>query len=92
MERWPSGKLVTELKGHKEKILGTLAISPKGNILASGDDAGEIRLWEANTGKFTKSIKNPGGVIGWLQFLPIATGCLQLADTSTPIRSSGFST
>ena len=44
------------LKGHTE-IVHTLAYSPDGNILASGDIENTIRLWNPHTGKNIKTFK-----------------------------------
>ncbi len=44
------GEAVQVLEGHKEWVLG-LALSPDGQTLLSGDDKGEVIVWDRPTGK-----------------------------------------
>lgn len=61
-----SGKLVHELKGHAEKtphhfssMLYTLAFSPDGKHLATGDKVGHVVVWETETGKKAAELDAP---------------------------------
>jgi WD40 repeat protein len=62
-----SGKLLHELKGHKEKtpthfpsMLYAVTFTPDGKHLATGDKVGHVRVWETATGKFVTSLEAPG--------------------------------
>jgi len=62
-----SGKLLHELKGHKEKtpthfpsMLYAVTFAPDGKHLATGDKVGHVRVWETATGKFVTSLEAPG--------------------------------
>src|SRR5205085_6354369 len=44
-----SGQVLAELRGHRETVW-TVAFSPDGRTLASGDWAGVARLWDAERG------------------------------------------
>ena len=41
-----------------------LAVSPKDGSIASGDDSGEIRLWDGKTGALKKIFAHQGGGVG----------------------------
>jgi WD40 repeat protein len=43
--RLPEGTLIKTLRGHENLITSSVAISPDGRLLASGDARGRIRLW-----------------------------------------------
>jgi WD40 repeat protein len=45
-----AGKVRVECKGHTDAV-NTMAFSPDGRMLASGDCVGAIRLWDTATGK-----------------------------------------
>ncbi len=79
-----TGELLKTLKGHIENV-NTIAFSPDGNTVASGsgrlvylgdrEDAGtclgqEIRLWNANTGKFIKTLTGHTSVVNSVVFSP----------------------
>lgn len=61
-----SGKLVRELRGHKEQtphhypsMLYACAFAPDGKYLATGDKVGHIVVWEMATGKEVKTLETP---------------------------------
>ncbi len=43
--------------------VNTIAISPRGDLIASGDKFGEVHLWDANTGQQKHVIKSQGNSI-----------------------------
>jgi WD40 repeat protein len=62
-----TGKLVHELRGHKEKtphhypsMLFACAFSPDGKYLATGDKVGHVVVWDAGSGKEVKVLEAPG--------------------------------
>ena len=79
-----TGKLLKTLSGHIENV-NTVAFSPDGNTVASGsgrlvylgdgEDSGtcvgqEIRLWNANTGEFIKTLIGHTSVVNSVVFSP----------------------
>jgi WD40 repeat protein len=54
--RVADGKPAQTLKGH-ESIVGTVAFSPDGALLASGALDGAINLWQVSDGKLLKTLK-----------------------------------
>ena len=61
-----SGQLVRELRGHAEKtpqhfpsMLYTLAFSPDGQHVATGDKVGHVVVWETATGKKAAELDAP---------------------------------
>jgi WD40 repeat protein len=61
-----SGKLIRSLEGHATRTpqghvtaLYSLAVSADGKWLASGDRHGEVRVWEADTGKLASTFQVP---------------------------------
>jgi WD40 repeat protein len=61
-----SGKLVHELRGHKEKTLNhfpsmlfACAFAPDGKHLATADKVGKIVVWETGTGKPATTLESP---------------------------------
>jgi WD40 repeat protein len=62
-----SGKLLHELRGHKEKtpnhfpsMLFACAFAPDGKHLATADKVGHIVVWEVASGKQVKTLEAPG--------------------------------
>jgi WD40 repeat protein len=68
--RVSDGGLIAEMKGHMDKVSRALAIRSSDGMIASGDYAGEIRLWDGNTGRFVRTLANQGGEVGSLRFSP----------------------
>jgi len=54
-------RLLYTLQGHKDWV-NSVAINPKGNILASGSEDNTIKLWDMHTGKERHTFKK-----GWWQ-------------------------
>lgn len=61
-----SGKLVRELRGHKEKtphhfpsMLYACAFSPDGRHIATGDKVGHLVVWEVASGKEVTTLETP---------------------------------
>jgi len=50
--------------------LESLAFSPEGASVATGDDTGRIQLWDVTTGEALLTLKLGNGVIRWLAFAP----------------------
>lgn len=57
----PSGKLVTELRGH-EVAVNAAVFSPDGKELTSCDANGIVTCWNAITGELLKSLSRPFGL------------------------------
>jgi WD40 repeat protein len=62
-----TGKLVHELRGHKEKtphhfpsMLYACSWSADGKRLATGDKVGKVVIWDANTGKIANELEAAG--------------------------------
>jgi len=52
---------VRTLTGHKDCVFA-LALSPDGNLVASGAWDGEIRIWKVDDGTLVKSFNGSPGV------------------------------
>jgi WD40 repeat protein len=55
--RVTDGGLATTLSGHADRVR-SLAVSPKDGNIASGDVSGEIRIWDASSGRLLRSFQN----------------------------------
>jgi WD40 repeat protein len=84
--RVADGGLIAELKGHKEKVYRGLAVRSSDSLIASGDDAGEIRLWDGRTGQFLRTLANQGGEVGALRFSPDGKWLLSTIGYCKPCR------
>jgi WD40 repeat protein len=62
------GSLIAEMKGHTRAITRALAIRSKDSMIASGDESGEIRLWDGKTGRFLRILGSQGDHVGSLSF------------------------
>jgi WD40 repeat protein len=80
------GQQVAVMHGHKDQLFA-LAAAP-GGMIASGDKAGEIRLWDGKTGAFIKTLTQQETSIGSLSFSPdgtkLLTGITKFAADSHP--------
>lgn len=63
-----TGQLKTTFKGYTERVT-SIAFSPDGKMLASGDFEGVIRLWDIETGKH-KQIRTPHKIVDQVMFSP----------------------
>ncbi|KIK49125.1 hypothetical protein CY34DRAFT_797510 [Suillus luteus UH-Slu-Lm8-n1] len=88
-----TGKVLKKMEWHRGRVL-RLAVSRDGQLIASGDDIGEVIVWHGETGKLlTQPIKAHTNLITSLCFSPngtvLATGSfdttstLKLWDTKT---------
>jgi WD40 repeat protein len=76
--------------GHAKEVL-CVAYSPDGHYLASGDVAGTVKLWEARTGRETRTLSRHIAEVGAVVFSPdgkrLASegreGAVRLWDTGT---------
>lgn len=87
---------VTSFAGHRDKIR-PVAISPDGKTVASGDGAGEVRLWDVVGGKLRRAVRaaTPGHTApspvagldfssdGKLLLIGRGDGTLQVGGTAT---------
>ena len=63
-----TGQLKTTFEGYTERAT-SIAFSPDGKMLASGDFEGVIRLWDIETGKH-RQIRTPHKIVGGVMFSP----------------------
>ena len=85
-----TGNFLFVLEGHTGRIQ-TLAFSPDGKTLASGDARQRIRLWNMDTGNLSVTLKVPTGSFHALAFSPNgkllasgrSDGSIQLWNAST---------
>src|SRR4029077_2039160 len=61
------GHEIARLTGHADKILG-LAVAPNGDVVATGDAQGEIRLWDSQTGQLERILAHEHSEIRALAF------------------------
>jgi WD40 repeat protein len=67
-----AGGLLKMMAGHKSEVWA-LAVSRDGQLIASGDEKGEVIAWHGATGEFnTQAIKGQSGIIS-LDFSPSGT-------------------
>jgi WD40 repeat protein len=66
---WKAHKMIAELEGFQGNVQ-TLAFSPDGNLLATGDEQAIIRLWDVTTQEEIGTFKGHGGAINALAFAP----------------------
>ncbi len=66
------------LSGHVSRVID-VAFSPDGNKIASADDSGTVRLWNANTGEHIQTLT---GHIGWVTSVVFSPDGKRLATGS----------
>jgi WD40 repeat protein len=64
-----TGQLVALLQNPRSPVT-RLQFNPAGTHLATGDEAGDVYLWAAESGGELPSIAIPEGAVSWLAFLP----------------------
>ena len=57
-----SGNTLTHYPGHTATVT-VLALSPTGRLLLTGDQAGQARVWEVDTGKLRNQFEHRGAVV-----------------------------
>jgi WD40 repeat protein len=82
-----SGELRQDLTGHTI-FLSSVAVSPDGGRIASGDYGGVIKMWDATTGRALYTIKADASAVMSLAFSPdgklLASGCQEAAVKDRP--------
>ncbi|KAG1752319.1 WD40-repeat-containing domain protein [Suillus paluster] len=73
-----TGVVLKKMMGHRGEVWG-LAVSRDGQLIASGDNKGELTTWHGETGEFlTQAIQAHSNAIHWVDFSPdgavLATG------------------
>ncbi|MBE2281339.1 MAG: WD40 repeat domain-containing protein [Ignavibacteriaceae bacterium] len=63
-----SGKLISNLKGHKGKI-NSISVNPFNNTIASGSSDNTIKIWDFQTGKILKEIKEHFETVNGVSFI-----------------------
>ncbi len=74
-----NAELVQKMHRHEYPAdVVTMAYSPNNSFLASGDNDGNIHLWDAYTGKHLKELKAYNGTVSEMAFSPDGTklGCV----------------
>jgi WD40 repeat protein len=65
-----TGEVLKQMKGHTGDVLGW-AVSRNGQMIATGDENGELIAWLANTGEpLTNAVKAHGSAVRSLNFSP----------------------
>uniref|UniRef100_A0A1I7ZCY6 Target of rapamycin complex subunit lst8 n=1 Tax=Steinernema glaseri TaxID=37863 RepID=A0A1I7ZCY6_9BILA len=78
--------------GFQEKMY-IVAVSPDGNYLATGSSHGRIFVWSMNDfGAPVKTIKSPNGTSSHHEFNPFAADHMDIAKTTKPSVTEGWST
>ena len=68
LKPFPS-KISVEYKGHNESKIRSISVSPCGRYLASGDEAGNVILWDVQTGRIRQRYTFEG-IIDCVRFNP----------------------
>ena len=53
-----------------DNLIHSVAISPQGQLVASGDNNGVIKLWNLNTGRLIRTILGHSGTVSTMTFTP----------------------
>ena len=65
-----TGEPLKVLTGHSSDNIRTVAFSPNGGTLASGDDSGTIRFWDVDTGELLKTVETEADTIDSVVYSP----------------------
>ena len=74
MELSPGVKLLRTLEGHGGRTVYCLAVSPDGEILASGGGDGRVKLWNSDSGELRFALEGHTAAVQSVAFAP--DGCL----------------
>jgi WD40 repeat protein len=74
----PAAKLKKSLPGHGQAV-NSVAYSPNGRLLASGDEAGEVRVWNLPSGTLRYVLPIQGPAVHALAFSPDGKSLLTAA-------------
>ena len=77
-----TGQESRAFRGHSESVR-SLAFSPDGRLLATGDYAGTIKLWDAASGKELTSLQAHGSSVSGLTFTADGTRLLSASWDET---------
>jgi len=88
-----TGELLRVFEGAK-RFVSVAAVSPDGTILATGDSAGDIRLWDIHSGALRAELNAHDGDVYALEFITIgesfasagADGFIKLWDTAEAVE------
>jgi WD40 repeat protein/mono/diheme cytochrome c family protein len=71
VKQWtlPDGKLVRTYQGHRDTLYA-MALSPDGQVLATGSYDQQIKLWSTNDGAELRTLRGHNGAIFGLAFRP----------------------
>lgn len=64
-----TGGAVLELSGHSDTV-SALAFSADGSTLASGGMDGQVKVWEAASGRCLQTLEGPGDAVEWVAWHP----------------------
>ena len=78
IRNYTTGELLATLVGHKDRVRA-MALSPDGQVLASGDESGLIRVWRVENRQLLLSEQHSQSSINDLAFSP-AGDILAIAD------------
>jgi small GTP-binding protein len=86
----PGVELFLKLEGHGGQIWG-VAFDPLGEMLASGDDSGKVKLWEARSGRLLRALEGHRDLVRSVAFDPygstLASGSDDLTINLWDVRS-----
>ena len=87
--RVSNGELIVELKGHAKEIDRALAVRSFDSMIASGDAAGEIRLWDGRDGHYLRTLGKQESEVGVLRFSPDGQRLLSTCGDGKQLVSAG---
>ena len=81
MEDRPGAELVPQV-GHQSYVL-SLAYSPDGSRIASGDGAGAVRIWDGHTSELTAVLSGHAGPVNGVAYSPDSSRVASAGDDGT---------